>query len=88
MAAPESQITLTAQEVEELRRRLAGMRHNVNNLLALMVAGTELIRRKPESAMRLVENMVDQPQRVVDEIQRFSEDVERILSKGSDRGGI
>jgi predicted nucleic acid-binding Zn-ribbon protein len=84
MPAPESHVTWTPEEVEELRRRLAQMRHNVNNLLALVVAGTELIRRKPESASRLVENISDQPQRVVDEIQRFSEELERLLSKRPD----
>lgn len=79
MATPELDVTLTADQVEELHRRLAEMRHNVNNLLALVVAATELIRRKPESASRLIESMADQPQKIVEEVQRFSAEFERYL---------
>ncbi len=77
MGVPDRSVTLAPAEVAELNRRLAEMRHNVNNLLALMVAATELIRRKPESAVRYVDNLCDQPQKVIDEIQRFSESFER-----------
>lgn len=79
MVLPETPVTLTPAEVADLNRRLSEMRHNVNNLLALIVAATELIRRKPESAGRLVDNLTEQPERIIDEIQRFSSEFERSL---------
>lgn len=79
MVLPETPVTLNPTEVADLNRRLSEMRHNVNNLLALIVAATELIRRKPDSASRFVENLAEQPERIIDEIQRFSTEFERTL---------
>lgn len=59
--------------IAELNRKLSVMRHNVNNHLALVVAASELIRRKPEMAPRLIENILQQPERITSEIREFSE---------------
>jgi hypothetical protein len=79
MGLPTEPVTLTVQQVEELNKRLSTMRHNVNNNLALLVAALELIRRKPDLALKMVDNMATQPDKMNDEIQRFSVEFEKFL---------
>lgn len=73
MALPEQPVTLSPEQIEELNNTLSKMRHNVNNHLALIVAGTELIRRKPEVAAKFLDSMSQQPDRITAEIRAFSD---------------
>lgn len=77
MGLPTEPVTLSAMEVEELNKQLSTMRHNVNNNLALLVAAIELIRRKPDLALKMVESMAVQPDKMNEEIQRFSASFEK-----------
>jgi hypothetical protein len=76
MGLPENAVTLSPQQVDELNQKLSMMRHNVNNQLALIVAASELIRRKPEMAPRLIENIAQQPDRIIAEMRSFSDEFE------------
>ena len=58
------------------------MRHNINNHLALIVAASELIKRKPESAPRFIDNIAQQPDRIVAEVKAFSEAFHQLFGKG------
>ena len=60
--------SLSTEQIAELNQKLSVMRHNVNNHLALIVAASELIRRKPEMAPRLIENIMQQPERIIAEM--------------------
>ncbi len=60
MGLPRQTVPLSPEEVADLSRKLADLRHNVNNHLALMVAALELIRRKPEMVERMVNNLTDE----------------------------
>src|SRR5262245_39652475 len=79
MAPPPNSIALTAEQVAQLNAKLSVMRHNVNNCLALIVAATELIRRKPDTVERFIENIVQQPDRIMDEMRSFSTEFETSL---------
>ena len=79
MGLPRQTVPLSPEEVADLSRKLADLRHNVNNHLALMVAALELIRRKPEMVERMLNNLTEQPQKILDETRKFSEDLERTL---------
>lgn len=79
MAVPQEPLTLSPEEVLELDRQLSDTRHNINNHLTLISTALELMRRKPESTARMLENMADQPQRIRDEITRLSSVFERVL---------
>jgi hypothetical protein len=79
MGLPRETVPLTAGQVAGLDRQLSEMRHNVNNHLALMVAALELIRRKPDTVPRVIESLMEQPQRVLDEIRRFCAEFEQAL---------
>ena len=79
MEMPQSAVTLAAAEVEELNRKLADLRHNINNCLSLIIASAEMVGRKPDSAPRMIANIIEQPQRIVEELQRFSGEFEKAL---------
>ena len=70
---------MQASQIAELDRLLSEVRHNVQNHLALMVAALELIRRKPDAVPRVLDNILEQPQRVTDEIKRFAAEFEKAL---------
>ncbi len=79
MGLPQQTVPLDPEQVADLSRKLADLRHNVNNHLALMVAALELIRRKPDTAARMINNLNEQPQKILEEIKRFSDEFERTL---------
>ena len=79
MAVPDYPVTIGPADIEELNRKLGTLRHNVNNSLSLIIAATELIRRKPETAPKMVDTLSAQPQKIMEEIKRFSDAVEQTL---------
>lgn len=79
MALPDTPVALSPDQIEELSKKLSTMRHNVNNHLALIVAGTELIRRKPEVAAKFLDSIGQQPDRIMAEIRGFSDQFEAAL---------
>ena len=50
MALPTEPVTVSVEQLNELKQKLVILRHDVNNNLSLMMAATELIRRRPETA--------------------------------------
>jgi hypothetical protein len=79
MDAPKNPVTLTADQVAVLRRKLADMRHNVNNALSLVTAVVEVGQRKPEMTPRLLSSLSEQPQKIADEVRTFSNEFEAAL---------
>jgi hypothetical protein len=79
MPLPNQPVTLTVAQVAELNSRLATMRHDINNQLALIVAAVELIRLKPETTERMMEALVGQPARISASLQKFSGEFEQTL---------
>jgi len=80
MATANQPITLSAEQVEELNRKLSLMRHDINNILSLITAAVELIRTKPEMSERMIATVLEQPIRIVDSIGQFSSEFQRTLS--------
>lgn len=79
MASPAHSVTLSADQVEDLDRRLSNLRHNVNNYLSLIIAVAELARHKPETLERTAGTLVEQPARIVEEIRTFSDRWEQVM---------
>ena len=79
MAVPHAPVSLTADQVDELSRKLGDMRHNVNNYLSLITAASEIVRRKPEVAERMMNTVAEQPQKIIVEIRKFTEEMEKTL---------
>lgn len=72
-------VNLTAEQIQELNKQLSTMRHDINNYLSLVLAATEVIRRKPESAERMAGTLTDQPRKVAEAMQKFTKSFEQTL---------
>jgi hypothetical protein len=83
MSAPIQQVTLTPAQVEDLRAKLADLRHNIANQLSLIVAATELMHRRPEAAARFVESLDGPPRKITQEVRQFSDALEKALTPPS-----
>ena len=77
MSTPQSPVTLTPEQVAELNEKLGTMRHDINNNLSLIVAAVELIRRKPELATRMVDNISQQPDKIIAQMRTFTAEFEK-----------
>ena len=79
MSLPSQPVTLSAEQIRELKQKLADLRHDVNNNVALMLSALEMIRRKPESRDAMLDSFARQPQKVTDAVARFSKELEAAL---------
>ena len=79
MPLPNQPVTLNVEQIGELNRKLSTMRHDVNNGLALVIAAAEIIRRKPESAERKWNGLMDKPQKIAEAVTQFSHELEAAL---------
>lgn len=79
MALPSEPVTLTAAQIADLNKKLADLRHSVNNNLSLIIAGCEIIQRKPESAEKMWKALSDQPHKIARTVAQFSRDLETAL---------
>jgi hypothetical protein len=86
MGLPTAPVTLSVEQIGELNEKLSTMRHNVNNNLALMVAALELLRRKPEIALKMADSISGQTNKLMEEIRAFSNEFEKGL--GITRDGM
>ncbi|HTL18873.1 MAG TPA: hypothetical protein VL793_16670 [Patescibacteria group bacterium] len=77
MGLPTEPVTLTVAQLEELTRKLANMRHDINNNLSLIVAAMELIRHKPQMTERMMTTLGEQPAKIGQAVSQFSTEFER-----------
>ena len=69
-------MTLSVEQIEELNRHLANMRHDINNSLSLIMAATELLRHKPHMLERMAGTLVEQPAKITHALGKFSAEFE------------
>lgn len=72
-------VSLTAEQVEELSRKLSTMRHDINNHLSLIVAASELIKLNPAMAERMSPTLNEQPSKISEALGKFSAEFEKTL---------
>lgn len=84
MASPAQPVTLNVEQIEDLKKKLSDLRHDINGDLALVVAATELIKLNPNSTQRMLATLTDQPGKIRARIDQFSADLEQLF--GIDRG--
>ena len=53
------------------------MRHDINNHLSLVTAAVEIMRLKPETAERMIENIAKQPNRIMSSMQDFTKEFDQ-----------
>jgi hypothetical protein len=79
MSLPSEPVTLSVEEIRELKQKLTDLRHDVNNSIALMLSAVEMIRRKPESRDTMLDSFARQPQKITNAVAQFSKDLEAAL---------
>ena len=80
MPTPKQPVTLSAEQIDELNRKLSTMRHDINNNLSLIIAALELIQHKPEVAERMFNSISQQPAKIGTAMAAFSAEFEKNLS--------
>ncbi|HTV41048.1 MAG TPA: hypothetical protein VMF08_10765 [Candidatus Sulfotelmatobacter sp.] len=79
MPSQSEPVTLSAEQVAELKRNLADLRHDINNNVALMLSAVEMMRRRPETFDKMLESIGRQPHRITEAVVQFSKALERAL---------
>ena len=77
MPLPSQPVTLTVEQVAELNRTLATMRHDINNHLSLVMAAVELIHYKPQTAERMMATLAEQPPKIAAALAKFAGEFEQ-----------
>jgi signal transduction histidine kinase len=79
MSLPAEPLTLSVEQIGELNQKLADLRHDINNRVSVIIASTELLRRRPETAERMLASLAEQPSKILELITQFSRDLETML---------
>jgi hypothetical protein len=79
MPSPCEPVILNVEQIDELNKKLASMRHDVNNNLSLIMAAVEILRRRPEAAARMLDSLTEQPHKIAKSVAEFSRDLETAL---------
>jgi hypothetical protein len=79
MSLPTEPVTLSVEQVGELNQKLADLRHDINNYASLILASAELLRRRPESAERMLTGLTEQPAKIIAAVKQFSDNLETAL---------
>ncbi len=82
MGLPTEPVSVSVQQLEELKKRLSTLRHDVNGDLALVVASAELIKLNPDSAPRMLATLLEQPPKIREKLDKFSAELEKVLGIG------
>ena len=77
MGLPNQPVVLSVEQIGELNRNLATLRHDINNNLSLMMAAVELIRCKPQTAERMMATISEQPSKITAALAKFSGEFEK-----------
>ena len=79
MSLPGKPVTLSARKISEIEKKLARLRHEVNNNLTLIVAAAEMLRRRPDPGERVWETLEQKPLVVADRVAEFTRHLEKAL---------
>ena len=79
MALSSEPVTLSAEQVEELHRKLSKLRHDINNNLSLIVAAVELIKHNRDMFPRMVTVLSEQPPKIAEAMRAYSAEFEKTV---------
>jgi hypothetical protein len=77
MILPSQPVTLAVSQIDQLNQQLSTLRHDINNQLSLMLAASEVIRRKPEAAQRMSATFEELPRKITEALLKFSAEFEK-----------
>jgi len=76
MRLPSEPVTLSVEQIRELKDKIADLQHDVNNSVSLMLAAVELIRARPEARESMMDSFSRQPKKILDTVTQFSRSLE------------
>ena len=79
MSLPSEPVTLSVEEIGELKKQLTVLRHDVNNNVSLMLAAVEMMRRRPERSEAMLDSFARQPERITEAVAKFTKELESAL---------
>ena len=79
MPLPTEPVTLTVEQIGELKQKLSDLRHDVNNNISLMLSAVEMIRRRPETLENMLDAFGRQPRKINDAVAQFAKALESAL---------
>jgi hypothetical protein len=79
MSLPSHSVTLTVEQIADLKAKLADLRHDINNNVALLLSAIEMMRRRPDTFEKMLDSMARQPQRINEAVIQFSKTLETVL---------
>jgi hypothetical protein len=79
MELPGKPVTLTVEQIAELNKQLGNFRHDINNNLALIIAGLEVVQHKPHLAERMMATVNEQPPKIAAAVAKFAAELEKAL---------
>ena len=79
MELPGHAVTLSVEQVAELNKQLSNFRHDINNNLALIMAGLEVLQQKPHLAERMMATVREQPPKIVEALTKFASEFDKTL---------
>jgi hypothetical protein len=79
MELPGHAVTLSVEQIAELNKQLSNFRHDINNNLALIVAGLEVLQTKPHLAERMMATVREQPPKIVESMSKFAAEFDKTL---------
>jgi hypothetical protein len=79
MELPGQPVTLTVEQIAELNKQLANFRHDINNNLALIMAGMEVLKQKPHLAERMMATVSEQPPKISEAMVKFAAEFDKAL---------
>lgn len=77
MPLPNEPVTLNAEQLADLNRKLADMSHDIRNGLSLIVASAELIRHKPEFFEKMMPRISEAPTKIQAAVDKFRREFEQ-----------
>jgi signal transduction histidine kinase len=79
MGLPNEPVTLNAEQLSELNRKLSNMSHDIRNSLSLIVASAELIKARPELFEKMMPRIADAPAKIQAAVEKFRQEFERAV---------
>jgi len=79
MGSASAPVTLSVEQVNELVKKLATLRHDINGDLALVVASAELVKLNPATAAQRLKMLLEQPDKIRKKMDQFSVEFEKFL---------
>lgn len=79
---------LTAEELDQLRKKFSEIKHSINNALAVIMALSEMSQRRPDYAEKLATNVLTKAPQIVSSLQEFTQILNEKAGAGTKSEGI